>query len=148
MEEALVDSENAVVANFDVPIALQPDEGALDFPSSAIAPQLAPILPPPALAMATMRNQQLYSAPLQPFPQRVRVVGTIGDDAFWFQPRPTAPPAGHPHTRERGFRRVTSAGDAFVSCAPRGNPLAIDHLSPLPVGEPHTNSYAKCHADV
>jgi len=44
VEGALIDSQGAVVADFDAPIGLQPGEGAIEFPAPVMAPHLAAIL--------------------------------------------------------------------------------------------------------
>ncbi len=41
--DALIDSEDAVVSDFDTSIGLQTSEGALDLPAPVIAPRLAAI---------------------------------------------------------------------------------------------------------
>ena len=131
----MIDCQNAVVAHFDATIALQPSESALDFPASAVAPQLAPVLPPPAFAVATVRNQQLDPALLQSLPQWVGVVGAVGDDALGFLPRPPASPARHPHVRERRFRQRDLCRRSARELRSQRNALAIDQyhaLCPLP----------------
>ena len=70
MEEALIEAENAVVTNEEAAIRLQPSEGALDFPSSAIASKLSFVLPPPTLSLPPVRNQQLDAPPVKPLTQR------------------------------------------------------------------------------
>ena len=44
VEEPLIDSQDAVVADLEAAIGLQPSEGAVDFPALVMAPQIVATL--------------------------------------------------------------------------------------------------------
>src|ERR1019366_2815733 len=80
-----------------------------------------------------MRHQQLDTTLLEPVPQRVRVVSTIGNYPFRFLPRTTPSPARDAATVDSAS--VTSAGEALASCAPKGMPwpsTSTIHFVPFP----------------
>ena len=75
----------------------EPGEGALDFPAPPIPPQLAAVLVRLLSFIPAVRHNQLDAASSQPSAQRIAVVAAIGDDPLRSHPRPSTPPAGHPH---------------------------------------------------
>jgi len=124
----LIEAKNAVVTNEQPAIGLQPSEGALDFPSSAIAAKLSSVLPPPTLSLPPMRNQQLDAAPVKPIPQWIRVIGSIGDDALGPLPWSSPSPTGNPYLRERGFRQRDLCRRSARQLRSQRNALAIDSV--------------------
>lgn len=127
----MIEAKNAVVTNEQPAIGLQPSEGALDFPSSAIAAKLSSVLPPPTLSLPPMRNQQLDAAPVKPIPQWIRVIGSIGDDALGPLPWSSPSPTGNPYLRERGFRQRDLCRRSARQLRSQRNALAIDQYHPL-----------------
>ena len=106
MAEGLKDSEQAIVSDLDAAEVLQPGIGALDFPASSIASQLAFVFETTVANMAAIRNDQLDSASMQSHAQRIGIVATIGDDAAQVGTRSSPAFAWHLHRGERAFRQV------------------------------------------
>ena len=77
MEEALKDSENAVVADLDAAEVLQPSVSALDFPAAFVAAEFAPIFIAPLFVVAAVGHDQLGAALFQPLAQWVGVIAAI-----------------------------------------------------------------------
>ena len=71
VEEAVKDSEDAIVADLDASEVLQPCVGAFDFPAFAVAAQLSFVFKSAVSVVAAVRRDQLGAAPLQPRAQRV-----------------------------------------------------------------------------
>lgn len=65
MYEGEVHARIAVPAYDQPPEALEPGEGALDFPASLVAPQGAPILCLRSRAVASVRDDELDAALVQ-----------------------------------------------------------------------------------
>jgi hypothetical protein len=82
----------------------QPGVCAFDGPASFAAPELSAVLVSPVLAALAVGNDEVDAALLQPFPQRIGVVGAIGDHTFWPLPR-TAFRSGDADLGEHGFRK-------------------------------------------
>src|SRR2546427_7853649 len=79
MKECAVNRERAVITNHQMAEVAEPREGALDFPSPAVASQRSPVLGHRFAPIPTMRRDQFDPARRQPHSQRVTVVTTIGD---------------------------------------------------------------------
>ena len=101
MTKALKDAQDAVLPHLEPPEIAEPSEGALDFPASPIAPQLAAVLVPLDSVIPAVRRNQLNAASSQSPPQRIAVVAAIGDDSLRAHPRSPAPAAGNAHRSQR-----------------------------------------------
>src|SRR3990172_7798211 len=97
MTEALKHAQDAVLPHLEPTEVAEPGEGALDFPAPPIPPQLAAVLVRLLSFIPAVRRNQLDAAPSQPSAQRITIVAAIGNDPPRPHPRPSAPPAGHPH---------------------------------------------------
>jgi hypothetical protein len=65
VEEALKDGEDAIIADLNSAEVLQPCVGAFDFPSPAVAAQLAFVFKASMTIVAAVRSDQFCTAPLQ-----------------------------------------------------------------------------------
>ena len=65
----------------------EPRVGAFDDPAAFVSSQLAPIFIAPVLVVAPVGHDQLDAPLLQPFAQRIGVVGAICDHPFRLLPR-------------------------------------------------------------
>src|SRR5581483_1247523 len=84
---------------------------------------------------AAVGDQQLDTAPVQPFAQRIGVVGPVGDDALRFLAGTATSPARHSHLRERALRQRDLGRRSARELRSQRNALAIDQyheLCPLP----------------
>lgn len=106
MEEALKESEDAIVAHLDAAKVLQPCIGAFDFPASSVAPQFAFVVEATVPDMAAIGCDQFGASPFQPHAQRIGVVTAIGDHAPQVRTRASSPFARHTHRTERAFREA------------------------------------------
>ena len=82
MKKRLVDNGQAIPTSGQPAKISQPSNGPLDNPAMAIAPQWAPVWRGRANAIALMRGNQFHTAELKAGPQRVAVVGLIGNQAL------------------------------------------------------------------
>ncbi|MGA9133290.1 MAG: hypothetical protein WB384_14890 [Candidatus Sulfotelmatobacter sp.] len=105
MEKAAIDAQDAVLAHQQATVVLEPREGALDFPSLLVPSKFAAVLPPPALPVAAMGNQQFDTASPESLAQRVGVVSPVRNYAPGPLPWTTTSPGRHLHFRERAFRQ-------------------------------------------
>ena len=81
MERSLEYGEDAVVAHLDSAEILQPGVGALDFPTLAVAAQLAVVLKATVATVLSVGNDQLRTLSFQSPAQRIGVIAPIGNDA-------------------------------------------------------------------
>jgi hypothetical protein len=123
VEEALKDGEDAVVADLDAAEILQPCVGAFDFPALAVAAQLSEVFKTAMSVVASVRSDQLGTAPLQPQAQRVGVITAIGNHASQAGARASTATARYFHLFERAFRKPVF-GDL------RGRKLRSDRYAP------------------
>ena len=133
MEESRVHKEVSFIANHQAAEVAQPGEGALDLPASAVAAQLASVLGFGSRAIGTMRADQLYPAGGESLPERIGVIGLVGD-----HPRGLALGLDgvEGRFRERDFPRRGRG-----KLASQRKTLAVDHHQPLralaPLGGSH-----------
>ncbi len=144
MKKALVDSQNAVLAHQQAAEVLQPGEGALDFPPSAVAAQLAPVLESAVDTVAAIRHDQVGASLPQAAAQRIAVVAAVGDDARQARARSSPPPPRHPHPRQRALRQLLLRGIGGRELNSQRNALAIDHHHALRALS--TPGFAHCSA--
>src|SRR5215472_11157962 len=101
MTEARKHAQNAVIPRLQPAEISQPANGAFDFPAPPIAPQLPSIVKRLLPLPNPVRHNQLNPASSPASPQRIAVVGTIGDDALRSHPRTSSRPPRNPHLLQR-----------------------------------------------
>ena len=92
------------MANKESAEPAEPSVGAFDDPASFVSPELPAALVAPELAVLAVRNDEVDAAFLEPFPQRIGVVGAVGDHSFRLLSR-SAFGARDLDLGERGFRK-------------------------------------------
>jgi hypothetical protein len=130
MKESAIDCERAVVASDQVPKISEPGVGAFDDPSPPVAPRRSAILRCGPNAISDVRENQFDSALPQAFPQRIRVVGFVGDHPHRLLPRPARViTLCQADRREHRFREPGFRGGCRVSVA-----VQVDEpwVQPLP----------------
>ncbi len=132
MKEGAIDRERAVVAHDQAPEVTEPGVGAFDNPSPPVAPQRSAVLRRRFLSIAAMGHDQ-FNAPLpQAFPQRIAVIGFVGDHPHRLLPRSArvmTPP--YPDRRERRFRECDFPRGCRVKGVSQRKTAAVDHHHPL-----------------
>jgi hypothetical protein len=132
MKEGAIDRERAVVAYDQTPEVSEPGVGAFDDPSSAIAPQGSAILGCGPNAILLVRADQFDAALPQAFPQRIAVVGFVGDDSHRLLPRTARVMApSYPDRRERRLREPDFRRGCRVKVVSQRKTAAVDHHHPL-----------------
>ena len=106
----------------------EPGIGPLDDPATFVTSEFAAILVAPLFVVAAVRNDQIYAAFFQPFAQRVRVVGAVGNHPFRLLPW-TALGARDADFSERGFRKCSFSRRGTFAYSGRCGPVI-----PLDVG--------------
>ena len=112
----------------------QPCVGPLDDPSPFVASEFSSIFITPFLVVLAVRRNQFDASLFQAPTQRVGIVAAVGNHALRPLPR-TALRLRDADFGERGFRSVTSAGEALSSRTPSGTPspsASTIHFVPLP----------------
>ena len=79
MKERAIDRERAVVAHDQAPEVTEPGVGAFDNPSPSVAPQRSTVLRRRFLSVRAMGHDQFNTSLPQSFPQRIAVIGFVGD---------------------------------------------------------------------
>ena len=105
MEEALEDSEDAVVADLDAAEVLKPGIGTFDFPAAFVAPEFAPIFITPLFIVVAVGHDQIGAALFQPLPQWVGVIAAIRNHTAQAGTRASAACARHFYGCQRAFRK-------------------------------------------
>ena len=123
MEEAVKDSEDAIVADLDASEVLQPCVGAFDFPAFAVSAELSFVFKTAMAVVAAVRSDQFCASSFQPQAQRVGVVTAIGNHASQAGPWASTATARYLHLLERAFRKPVF-GDL------RGRKLRSDRYAP------------------
>ena len=132
MKECPVDFERAVIAHDQAPKVAEPSDGAFDDPAVAVAPQRSAILRGGTNAIFLVRADQLDAAPPQATPQRVAVVGFVGDHPHGLLPRtPGAMTAAYADRGERRLREPDFRRGRRTKVVSQRNTLAVDHHHPL-----------------
>src|SRR5260370_31232725 len=133
MKEGAIDCERAVVTHDQASEVSQPGVGAFHNPWPFVAPQGSTVLGCRPNAILLVRADQLDSAPPQALPQRIAVVGFVGNHAHRLLPRtarvmtPSYADRRERRLRERYFRR-----GCRVKVASQRKTAAVDHPHPLP----------------
>ncbi len=132
MKERAIDCERTVVADNQAPEVSQPGVGAFHDPSPLVPPQGPAILRRRPNAILLVRADQFDPALLQPFPQRIAVVGFVRDHPHRLLPRTTrvmTPP--YADRRERRFREFDFRRGCRVKVVSQRKTAAVDHHHPL-----------------
>lgn len=131
MEESIVDVKATFVANDQAAKIAEPSKSSFDFPSVTVAAQLAPILGRRFAPSATMRGNQLDSTLAQLFPQRVAVVGAVGDQSLWAFFRTTSSKSWNRDLGQSFFNQGYFPRRGSIQVVSQRNTLAVDHHHPL-----------------
>ena len=65
----------------------EPGVGSFDDPSAFVPPELSAVFISTKLAVLAVRNDEVDAALFEPLAQRIGVIGTVGDHAFWLRSR-------------------------------------------------------------
>ena len=108
----------------------EPGVGPRDDPAAFVSPEFAPIFIASLLVVAPVGHDQLDAPLPQPFAQRVRVVGAVGDHPFRLLPR-TAFGARHADLLKRGFRKRSFSRRGTFQPNSQRKTLTVDQYHPL-----------------
>ena len=108
----------------------KPGVGAFDDPAAFVSPQLAPIFIASVLVVAPVGHDQIDTPFLQPFAQRVGVVGAVGDHPFRLLSR-TAFAARDADLLKRGFRKRSFSRRGTFQPNSQRKTLTVDQYHPL-----------------
>jgi hypothetical protein len=108
----------------------EPCVGAFDDPASFIPSELSAVFVATKLAVLAVRNDEVDASLLQPFPQRIGVIGAVGDHAFRLLSRTTL------GTRdldlgERGFRKRNFSRRGTFQPNSQRKTATVDQYHPL-----------------
>jgi hypothetical protein len=104
--------------------------GPLDDPAAFVAAQLASVLIAPGPPVLAIRNDEVDAPFVQPFAQRIGVVGAVGNHPFRFLPR-TAFAARDADFSERGFRKTSFSRRGTFQPNSQRKTLTVDQYHPL-----------------
>src|SRR5271157_340558 len=132
MKERAVDRERAVVAHHQAPEVPEPGVGAFDDPPPLVAPQCSAVLRGRSNAILPVRTDQLDPPTLQAIPQRIAIIGLVGDHAHGLLPRsPGTMGSTYADGRERRFREPDFRRGCRVKVVSQRKTAAVDHHHPL-----------------
>jgi hypothetical protein len=132
MKERAVDRERAVVAHDQASEVSEPGVGPFDNPSPSVATQGSAILGGRPNAIPLVRADQCATPLPQAAPQRIAVIGFVGNHAHRLLPRsarvmpPSYADRGECRLREPDFRRGCT-----VKVVSQRKTAAVDHHHPL-----------------
>src|SRR5208283_294901 len=132
MKKSTIDRERTVVAHDQASEVSQPGIGAFHDPSPLVTPQDSSVLGGRPDAIPLVRTDQFDSALPQALPQRIAVVGFVGNHAHRLLPRTArvmAPP--YSDRRERRLREFDFRRGCRVKVVSQRNTAAVDHHHPL-----------------
>ena len=112
----------------------EPCVGAFDDPASLIAPELPAVFVFSLLVVVSVRDDEVDAALGQPLPERVGVVGAVGDHALGLLPRPAFGTWDFDFG-ERGFRKRNFSRRGTFEPNSSGRPppsTSTIHFVPLP----------------
>ena len=144
MEEALKDGEYAVVSYLDAAKVLQPGIGALDFPASLIASQLAFVLEAAVANVTAIRSNQFRPVRHHPLAKRIGVIAPISNHTMQPGARTSAARAWHSHCIERAFRKPVFGNLRGRELRSDRYAAAVDHHHALRTFP--TTGFADCSA--
>src|SRR5437763_6834561 len=131
MKERSVHSDMAFPAHHQAAKISQPGEYPLHLPPTFIASQLAAVLQRRALAVGTMRTDQLDPSLGQALAQRIRVTGFIIAEACRPFTRTPTTTAGHRDGLQRWLPQLPCGGGRRVQEVSHRNTFTVDHHHPL-----------------
>ena len=108
----------------------EPGIGSLDDPASFVATQFAPVFVAPTLVVVPIRRNQLDASLFQSPPQRVRVVGPVGDYPFGVLPRAAFGPRDADFG-QCGFRKRSFSRRGTFQPNSQRKTLTVDQYHPL-----------------
>jgi hypothetical protein len=108
----------------------EPCVGSLDDPSALVAPEFSAVFVLSLLAVLAVRNDEVDAAFLQPFAQRIGVVGAVGNHPFRLGSRP-AFRAGDFDLGERGFRKRNFSRRGTFEPNSQRKTATVDQYHPL-----------------
>ncbi len=132
MKERPVDVERAVIPHHQTSEVAEPTDGALDDPAPSATPQLAPVLRGRTNTILLVWADQLDAAAPQAVPQRIAVVGFVGNHPRGLLPGPpgTMPPP-YVDRRQRPLCEPDFRRGCRVKVVSQRNTRAVDHHHPL-----------------
>ena len=131
MKEALVKRKQAFVPDEETAEVTQVGKGALNFPAPGVAPHGAAIVEGRATAFAAMRREQNDAALKQTCPQRIAVVGAIGNHPQRAPLWPAASDARDRDARQGAFGQGYFGRTGRGELASQRNTRAVCHHHPL-----------------
>src|ERR1700756_4503775 len=132
MKESFIDGDRAIVANDQSAKVAEPGESALYLPATPVSTQRSAILRARLAAIPAMRCNQLNSSRRQPRPQRIAIIGAIGNHPLHFLSWSAAAMSpSHADRRERLFGEPDFVRGRRVKLVSQRNTLAVDHHHPL-----------------
>ncbi len=132
MKERPVNLERAVVAHYQAAVVPQPADGSLDDPAAPIPPQRATVLCCRSNAIPFVRADQFDPTLPQTLPQRIAVIGFVGNHAHRLLPRSARMMASaYADRRERGLGEPDFRRGCRVKVVSQRNTRAVDHHHPL-----------------
>ena len=118
------------MANVESAELPKPCVGPFDDPSAFVAPEFAPVLVSPQLAVLAIWNDEVNASLFQPFAQRIGVVGAVGDHPLRFGSRPTFG-ARDFDFGERGFRKRNFSRRGTFQPNSQRKTATVDQYYPL-----------------
>jgi len=118
------------MANEESAELTKPGVGAFDDPSPLVAPEFAPVFVSPKLAVFAVRNDEVDASLLQPFAQRIGVVGAVCDHALRLAPR-AAFGARDFDFGKRGFRKCNFSRRGTFEPNSQRKTATVDQYHPL-----------------
>jgi len=120
-----------VIAHQQSAKVAQPSEGALYFPTLAVAAQSTPVVERGFAAPPAMRTDEEHTALEQSPAQGIAVVTPVGNDPQWSLLWSAPARAWHSNPRQRAFRQGHFPRTGRDQLASQRNTLAVDHHHPL-----------------
>ena len=108
----------------------EPCVGAFDDPAALVAPELSSVFVLPLLVVLAVWNDEVDASLLEPFAQRIGVVGAVCDHALRLLPRP-ASGAGDVDLGERGFRKRNFCRRGTFEPNSQRKTATVDQYHPL-----------------
>src|ERR1700692_1908493 len=132
MKERAIDRKRAVVTHDQAPEVSEPGVGAFDDPPPSVAPQRSTILRRGPHTIPLVRTNQFDPALPQALPQRIAVIGFVGNDPQRLLPRETcAMPPSYANRRERRLGEFDFRRGGRVKVVSQRKTAAVDHHHPL-----------------
>src|SRR6516162_8981 len=132
MKKGTIDRERTVVAYNQASEVSQPGMSAFHDPSPLVTSQDSSVLGGRTDAIPLVRADQFDSALPQALPQRIAVVGFVGNHAHRLLPRTArVMAASYPDRRERRLREFDFRRGCRVKVVSQRKTAAVDHHHPL-----------------